>query len=288
MILIADSGSTKTDWLAIQTNTKESFPFETIGFNPMIQKTEFIKEQIGINTGLVQLANLVQKIFFFGAGCSSIGNNNKVLEALKFHFPKATIQVDHDMNGAVIALCQGKPGIACILGTGSNSVLFDGENQIKEVPSLGYVLGDEASGAYFGKKLVSDFLYKKLPAEIHQYFAIELGLNADILLPKIYGEPNPNRYLASFATVLSKFRETDYVQQLLETGFNEFFNIHVLCFKNYKQFPIHFVGTLALNFKEEIERVAKKHDAQIGVFVQKPIQALANYFIQQEKYYAQH
>jgi N-acetylglucosamine kinase-like BadF-type ATPase len=282
MILIVDSGSTKTDWLAIDTQTKEQIPYETIGFNPMIQSQSFIQEQISLNISLASQREHIQKIYFFGAGCSSEVNNEKVKNALKTNFPIAQIFVDHDLNGAIIALCQGEPGIACILGTGSNSVYFDGFSQHKKVPSLGYILGDEGSGSYFGKQLIKDYLYLNTPSEISDYIQNELNITKDIVLKKIYSEPNPNRYLASFGPVFSKFRKTSYIQKVLLEGFDTFFKIHVLCFENYKTLPISFVGSIALNFRTELETIAKKYDAKIGNFVQKPIQAIAQYYINME------
>ena len=279
MILIVDSGSTKTDWLAINTKSMEQFSFETIGFNPMIQTEEFIQSQISLNKDLINLNSDIINIYFFGAGCSTSENNNKVINALKANFPTSNILVDHDLNGALIALCQGNPGIACILGTGSNSIFFDGVHQQKKVPSLGFILGDEGSGAYFGKQLLRDFLYGNLPNEIFNYMSIELDLNKDIILQKIYGEPNPNRYLASFAIILSHFRQTDYVQKLLLEGFNSFFQIHILCFEKYREIPLNFVGSIAINFKSEIEIIANKYQCKIGRFVQKPIQAIAEYYL---------
>lgn len=282
MILIVDSGSTKTDWLAIDTKTMEQLPFETIGFNPMIQTQSFIENEISLNNSLTKLGNKIQKVYFFGAGCSTEANNEKVKNALQSNFPIAQIFVDHDLNGAIIALCQGEPGIACILGTGSNSVYFDGSEQHKKVPSLGYILGDEGSGAYFGKQLLKDFLYLNLPPEIDNFLKNERFIKKDIILKKLYSEPNPNRYLASFGPVFSQFRQTPYVQKVLLEGFDTFFQIHILCFENYKTLPISFVGSIALNFRTELEIIAKKYDATIGNFVQKPIQAIAQYYLNKE------
>lgn len=279
MILFADSGSTKTSWLLYDKNDRSRKYFETLGINPIIHHHEEIFQKVYSNTDLVAVADKVEDIKFFGAGCSSPERNKLAQAALKSIFTKASIEIDHDMKAAAYAICGNEPGIACILGTGSNSIFFDGTNLVESYAGIGYILGDEASGAYFGKILLRDFLYHLLPVEIEQYLLAEYKLEKNTIFQLVYKEASPNRYLASFAPVLSKFRETDYVQVTLQKGFTEFFDFHVSCFENYQDYPIGFVGSIANSFKEELKKVADEFECNLGKFVQRPIDAIADYFI---------
>ncbi|HNY55714.1 MAG TPA: hypothetical protein PKI86_08810 [Chitinophagales bacterium] len=279
MILFADSGSTKTAWLLYDPATTSRKYFETVGINPIIHHHEEIYQKIFSNTELVASAPTVQEIKFFGAGCSSPERNRLAEAALKSIFTNATIEIDHDMKAAAYAICGSEPGIACILGTGSNSIFFDGETLVESYAGIGYILGDEASGAYFGKTILRDFLYHLLPQEIEAYLLSEYKLEKNTIFQLVYKEASPNRYLASFAPVLSKFRETDYAQVVLQKGFTEFFDFHVSCFENFQEYPIGFVGSIATTFKPELEKVAAEFECTLGKFVTKPIDEIADYFI---------
>ena len=167
MLLVADSGSTKCDWVFTDGSEKRS-TYHTMGFNPFFHPTDLIESEIRKNTELSALASQVQHVFFYGAGASHPSRNAVIEEALKRVFTHAEITVDHDLTGAVYATCGDEPGIACIMGTGSNSCYFDGQDIYEEVPALGYVLGDEAGGTFYGKELLRMFLYHELPEKIHQ------------------------------------------------------------------------------------------------------------------------
>jgi len=279
MILFADSGSTKTSWLLYDKATGSRRYFETLGINPIIHHHEEIYQKVFSNTELVACAEQVDEIRFFGAGCSSPDRNKLAEAALKSIFTKANIDIDHDMKGAAYAVCGNETGIACILGTGSNSIFFDGEKLVESYAGIGYVLGDEASGAYFGKLILRDFLYHLLPHEMESYLLSEYKLEKNTIFQLVYKEASPNRYLAGFAPVLSEFRHLDYTQVLLQRGFTEFFDFHVSCFENYQEYPIGFVGSIANNFKEELQRVADDFECRLGKFVQRPIDDIADYFI---------
>ena len=279
MILFADSGSTKTSWLLYNPNTKSRNYFETVGINPIIHRHEDIYQKIFSNNELVAIAEIVHLVKFFGAGCSSLERNRLAEAALKSIFINATIEIDHDMKAAAYAVCGNEPGIACILGTGSNSILYDGENLVDSYAGIGYILGDEASGAYFGKIILRDFLYHLLPEEIEQHLLKEYKLEKNTIFQLVYKEASPNRYLATFAPVLSKFRAMDYVQVVLQQGFTEFFDFHISCFKHYQDLPIGFVGSIANNFQDELQRVADDFDCTLGKFVSNPIDDIADYFI---------
>lgn len=280
MILFADSGSTKTSWLLYDKKTGSKQYFNTLGINPTIQNKAEIIEKISGNPELIKNANMASDIIFFGAGCSSTERIDLVKSAIREVFLNAkSVTVDHDMKAAAIAVCGAKPGIACIIGTGSNSVFFDGENLTESYAGIGYILGDEASGAYFGKIIVRDFLYHLLPDEIEQHLLQVYKLEKNNIFQLVYKEASANRYLASFAPILSAFRETDYVQVLLQRGFTEFFDFHVSCFENYQDHPIGFVGSIANIFKTELENVANDFECTLGKFVTNPINDIADYYI---------
>lgn len=284
MILFADSGSTKTTWLLYNDKTGEKAYFHTLGIYPTIHSKDEIIQKIYNSPELIKYSDAVTKIFYFGAGCSSNERIALVESALRDVFVKATaVSVEHDMKAAAIAVCGNQPGIACIIGTGSNSIFFDGENLTESYAGIGYVLGDEASGAYFGKLILRDFLYHLLPEEMEAHLVTEYKLDKNRIFQLVYKEASPNRYLASFAPVLSTFRATDYVQVLLQRGFTEFFDFHISCFENYQEYPIGFVGSIASIFKEELERVATDFECTLGKFVTNPIDEIANYFIEQQK-----
>jgi len=282
MILFADSGSTKTSWLLYDKATGTKKYFETLGINPIIHHHEEIYQKVFSNAELVGTADNVTEIKFFGAGCSSPERNKLAEAALKTIFSNAAIVVDHDMKAAAYAICGNEPGIACILGTGSNSIFFDGKNLVESYAGIGYVLGDEASGAYFGKTIIRDFLYHLLPPEMEQYLLDEYKLEKNTIFQLVYKEASPNRYLASFAPVLSRFRETDYVQVTLNRGFTEFFDFHVSCFEHYQEYPVGFVGSIATSFKEELKKVADDFECSLGKFVHHPIDDIADYFIRKK------
>lgn len=280
MILFADSGSTKTSWLLYNPINNSKTYFDTLGINPTVQSHEEIIQKVHTNQNLIAIAKTIKEIRFFGAGCSSSERIALVESALKTVFKKATnINVDHDMKAAAISVCGSEPGIACILGTGSNSIFYDGENLTESYAGIGYVLGDEASGAYFGKTILRDFLYHLLPEEIEQHLLNEYKLEKNNIFQLVYKEASPNRYLASFAPILTIFRDTDYVKVILDRGFTEFFDFHISCFENYQEYPIGFVGSIAANFRPELEKVANDFECTLGKFVTNPIDEIADYFI---------
>ncbi len=279
MILFADSGATKTSWLLYDQATGNKQYFESRGINPVVQKHHEINDIVGQAQDLLKHNNEVEAIHFFGAGCSSAERNAIVADVLQLNFKNAKVYVDHDMKAAGIAVCGGKPGIACILGTGSNSILYDGEKWYGSKVGIGYVLGDEGSGAYLGKQLLRDFIYGILPKEMEQYLKDTYRLDKELILENVYKKLSPNRYLAGFGPVLSEFRKTEYVQQLLHFSFSEFFKYGVTSYKNYQQYPVGFVGSIAKYFDVELKQVAGEYGCTLGKFVQKPIDEIADYFI---------
>ncbi len=280
MILIADSGATKTDW-ALVTKNKTIYT-DTIGFSPMFQTVEFIVQEIADNDILTKDAAEVSHIYFYGTGCSSLERNNLIKKALGQIFAKAVIKVDHDIAGAVLATCEGKPGIACILGTGSNVVFFDGNKIHQYTSALGYILGDEAGGAYFGRRLLADYINHDLPPAMQHYFEKELYLQKETIYENVYQKPNANRYLGSFSKVLSQFKEEPYVMKLLKQGFDDFITIHIQKIPDYQQYPIHFVGSIADVFKDVLTDALKEKQGSLGRIVKNPIQEMVKAVLKYE------
>ncbi|MBR9860009.1 hypothetical protein GYB22_04545 [bacterium] len=274
MILIADSGSTKCDWVLIDQD-QSRIDTKSAGINPYFQDQKAIRKIIESDETLYINRGKITKVYFYGAGCSSDTLKARVASSLKTVFYNLTeIIVDHDMAGAAFALADGKPGICCILGTGSNSILYDGQNLVEQIPSSGFILGDEGSGAYFGKLLASKWLYKSLPDELQENFGNTFSLTKDAILNFVYREANPNRYLAQFAQFLSQQRDHPYIQQLIKRGFSEFLAIHVWCYKNFRNYPVHFTGSIAFHFQDELREVSRIHGIKIGNTIKTPIEGM--------------
>jgi N-acetylglucosamine kinase-like BadF-type ATPase len=276
MYLIADSGSTKCDWMLLKDNN-QSESFSTMGFNPFFHNESIISNAIKNNEGLYKYANEVELIFLYSAGCSSKELKLIVERGLREVFSKANIYVDHDLVGAAFSTYSGVPGITCILGTGSNSCFFDGDNVTEEVPALGYILGDEGSGSYFGKKLLADYLYKKLPADIHAKLQDELRLTKKEIFENVYMKPHANVYLASFMKIFSSFKDNAYVKTTVAAGMKHFLENHVCCFSNHQTVPVHFIGSIAYHFEDILKAEAKKLNIEVGNIIKKPIDGLVDY-----------
>lgn len=284
MLLVADSGSTKCDWIIVKP-TGERIETSTMGFNPFFHNSELIISELKKNDLLNLYADEISHIYFYGAGASSNVRNAIVETGLRSMFKKTTeIKVGHDVKAAVIATCQDNPGITCILGTGSNSCYFDGTIVHEVIPALGYILGDEGSGSYFGKKLLSKYLYKKLPMELADSLEKEYGVSKESILESVYNKPNANVYLASFMKFAHVNQSHPYFKELIYKGLSEFINIHVWCFENFREVPVHFVGSIAYYFKDCLEEVAKNHRFSIGNIIKRPVAPLADYYCKKLSY----
>jgi N-acetylglucosamine kinase-like BadF-type ATPase len=278
MLLVADSGSTKCDWILVKSNG-ERLETNTMGFNPFFHNEELIASEISKNEILMSHADKILNIYFFGAGASSKQRNTIVENGLKKVFKNTVeLRVDHDLIGAAIATAEDDPGIACILGTGSNSCYYDGITVHEVVPALGYILGDEGSGAYFGKILLSKYLYKKLPIELATALENEYGVTKESIFEAVYNKPNPNVYLASFMRFARDHNDHPFFKEMIYKGISGFINIHVWCYENFREVPVHFVGSIAYYFKDTLEEVAKNYRFTIGKIVKKPVTPLADYY----------
>lgn len=279
MYLIADSGSTKCDWMLVDEQGKEIESFTTMGFNPFFHDEHIIANAIRNNPGLFASAASVELVFLYSAGCSSRELKLVVERGLKHIFKQANVYVDHDLVAAAFATYNGKPGISCILGTGSNSCFFDGDNVSEEVPALGYILGDEGSGSYYGKKLLAEFLYHKLPKSISGILENQYKVTKKDIFENVYMKPHANVYLASFMKIFSDHRDNPWVVETIANGSRLFLQNHVQCFPNYRKVPVHFVGSIAYYFEDILRNVAGRMDIQTGNIIQKPIYGLVDYHI---------
>jgi N-acetylglucosamine kinase-like BadF-type ATPase len=277
MIVIADSGSTKCDWVVVDGEKRNEY--STMGFNPFFHNEEIISNAIKNNTELYSYSSQVKLVFLYSAGCSSRDLKAIVERALKMCFPHANIYVDHDLVAAAFATYDGTPGISCIMGTGSNSCYFDGDIVKEQVPALGYILGDEGSGSYYGKKVLTKFLYNQLPTELHKDLETKFKLTKDSIFQNVYMKPHANVYLASFMKVISDHKDLEFVKQMVFEGTVDFLKNHVCCFPNYQKYPVHFIGSIAFFHEDIVRKAAESLNVRIGNIIQKPIHALVDYHL---------
>jgi glucosamine kinase len=279
MILIADSGSTKTEWVLLG-GKGFSAEYTTRGVNPYflsvadittLFQSELIPQLSGIDL------RSVHNVFYYGAGCSSEEKCAMVQEPLQSLFPAAVVAVTHDLLGAARAGCGSKEGIAVILGTGSNSCLFDGEKIVANQPSLGFILGDEGSGGYIGKELLKQFLYHELPLQLHEAFVQEYQLSKEQILNKVYKEPMPNTFAASFTPFVAKHLNTDSMQQLVLDAFDVFFKRHISAYPNHAAYPISVIGSVGFVFKQQLQEIAARYHTHIQQLIQKPMDGLIRF-----------
>jgi len=273
--LIADSGSTKAEWVLIKEGRKRTF--FTQGISPYFLTTPQIAELVQSELGS-KLKNIeVENIFYYGTGCANPQNARNVKAALKKTFSKAHIAVEHDLTAAARALCGHEKGIACILGTGSNSCYYNGKKIIKNSPGLGYVLGDEGSGAYLGKKVLQYYLYDTFDDDLRALFDAKYATNSVEILENIYKKPLPNRYLASFALFLAENRGHYMIENILEDGLNDFFFHHLCKYREIWKLPVSFVGSVAHGFKDVIQQLCASYEFELGKILKNPMQGLIAY-----------
>ena len=236
-----------------------------------------------INNGIIKNVSPkdVRKIFYFGTGCSSKEQKKIISDALSQLFLNAQISVDHDITGAVLATCGNEEGIACIIGTGSNSVYFDGKEIQKNNYGLGYILGDEGAGTYLGKKLITHFLYGLLPNNLSVDFTKKYKLTRNDVIVNVYNNPTANTWLGSFAQFFAEHRDDAWVRSTINKGFEEFVQLFVKNFPRYESVPIHFVGSIAFHYSDILKVVARENKFNLGKIIQKPIEGLTEYFIKQ-------
>lgn len=272
LTLIAESGSTKTAWRLLSPSG-EIAQAKTAGFNPFYQSEEDIRTEL-THELLPQLSENPEVIFFYGAGCSNEKNSALVRRAIQSVFPGATVEVEHDLLAAARALCGRTPGIACILGTGSNSCFYDGEKIVLNVPSLGFTLGDEGSGGWLGKQLIIDYLRDDLPEHLVERFESRYKSSKEEILDNVYKKPFPNRYLASFSKFLFDHIRDPYVFDLVLSSFKLFLTRTVCKYPDYRNYPTHFTGSVAFYFNSVLRAACEEYGIVTGKVIEGPIAGL--------------
>lgn len=277
MILIADSGSTKTIWKCID-GAGQAHTAKTAGINPYYNTEEEIHHEIKHARSQLSSAK-VSEIFFYGAGCSTTLQKEKVIEGLKTQFQTDEIEVNTDLLGAARALFQQEPGIVCILGTGSGSCIYNGNDITYSIPSLGFILGDEGSGAFLGKLFVRDYLREEMPDDLLEEVNNELGITKDEVLKNVNQNSMPSRYLAEFSRFIYRKIDHQYMHDLVFQSFNEFVNEYVIRYKNYKKYKIGFIGSIADRYQHILKEVLVKKGIVLGRIEKNPIIGLVEYHL---------
>lgn len=273
--LIADSGATKCEWQLLEGGKKKKIL--TQGISPYFLSADQIVVllQKELLPKLKEAA--VEEVYYYGTGLSNPNNVQIIKGVLKKVFPMAHREVNHDMFGAARALCQHEKGMACILGTGSNVCFFNGKKIVKDSPGLGYVLGDEGSGAYLGKKVIQYFLYSTFDEDLKARFVAKYETNPVEILENVYKKPLPNRYLASFAEFLAENRGHYMVENIIEDGLNDFFFQHIYKFRESWTLPIHFAGSVAFGFKDVLKELCSTYELELGRVLKSPMQGLIEF-----------
>ena len=275
MVLIADSGSTKTDWMLLHEGKRQMF--RTSGINPYFLNEEAIMAVVSEDAALRDVAHQVRSLHFYGAGCTEKLHIHQVDKALQVVFSRSKVEVQTDMLGAARAVLGKKRGIAAILGTGSNSCAYDGENLVESVPSLGYLLGDEGSGMYIGRILIKSMLLNQIPTEIRTAFDKHFGLTQADIITATLSKPMPNRFLASFCEFFVNHLDDPRVRMLVQQAFRDFMNAHITEYDDYTVLPVGFVGSVAFFFQVALREVTSEFDIEDVIIMRSPIEALGQY-----------
>lgn len=278
MILIADSGSTKTNWYFLAKRKSQEKSCQTAGINPFFQSSEDILKTLEKEFSLDRKG--IEQIYFYGAGCANPEKNAVLLEALGKHFQSKSIAVESDLLAAARSLCGQSEGIAAILGTGSNSCYYDGSILRQHVSPLGYILGDEGSGAVLGRKLVADLLKNQLPDYLQARFLEMFGQTSIEIMENVYRKPFPNRYLASFTPFLSRYINEEPVYDLVKKSFNAFFVRNIRQYPRADRLPVHFMGSIAWHFADVLKEAANESGFKTGKIVQDPMEGLVKYHME--------
>ncbi len=283
MIFIVDSGSTKSDWLAIDSEGKQLLDRQrTTGLNPDILSPTKLEATIRKNPVLIANKNVISHLFFYGAGCGTERPRLMLETVLSTFFPNAQVSVKEDTYAAVYATVgyEHKPAVVCIMGTGSNCCYFDGENVEQRVNSLGYSVMDDASGNYFGRKLIRDYYFGQMPDYLKVSFAEKYNMDSDFIKFNLYKQPNPNAYLAKFAEFMFLNKDSEYVREMIKDGVRLFARNMIFQFEEeLKDCPVHFAGSIAYFSQDEIREVGEELGFRVGNFERRPIEGLVKYHV---------
>ena len=274
MILISDSGSTKAEW-TILSDDGNSEPILTSGINPFFQNSEDIFHLL--ENEFTSSQRKFDAIYFYGAGCTNQEKGNIIKSAISNFFDAKVITVGSDLLGAAHSLCQTKQGVACILGTGSNSCLYNGEIIVDQISPLGFILGDEGSGAVLGRKLIGDILKKQLPQSIIDDFFEDYPTTAAEILENVYKKPLPSRYLSNFTRFLSKNIQYTEIEQIVLSSFREFITRNLMQYSGIENTPINFTGSIAFHFEKQLRKVIEEQGLIFGKINQSPMKGLILY-----------
>ena len=277
MVAIVDGGSTKCDWVILDKFGKIFLKTETIGFNPNIISPELIVPEIEKNTNLTSIKDSLHRVFFYGSGCGVPENQATVENELQKVFANAEVVVKEDLTAAAYAAYNGKPAIVCILGTGSNSCYFDGKTVRRELPSLGFLIGDEGSGSAIGKHLLRRFFMKKLPDDLHQKFQEKYNLGIEDAIRNMYHNPRANAYFADFNKFVVENKTHPYFQNMIFDEMKNFLDYQVLPYAEAKDAEINFIGSIAYYYEDILRAAAAELNLNVGTIVQKPIESLVEY-----------
>jgi N-acetylglucosamine kinase-like BadF-type ATPase len=273
--LIADSGATKTEWcLAGEGKNKKII---TQGISPYFLNSEQIQELLQKELRSKIKNEPINEVHYYGTGCANPNNVKMIQNSILKVFPKSKVNVTHDLMAAARALCGNKKGIACILGTGSNSCLYDGKKIVKNSPGLGYVLGDEGSGAYLGKKVLQHYLYAEFDSGLMARFDATYVTTAVEILENVYKKPMPSRYLSGFAKFLADNRGHETIEKIIEEGLNDFFVAHICRYNEAAVLPINFTGGVAFGFQDVLLHLCQRHELKLGKILKSPMEGLIEY-----------
>lgn len=280
MILIADGGSTKTNWCLLNEAGRK-IHFNTEGYNPYFAKQDYIEQSLRTTLPDNLDASKVEEVYYYGAGCSTDANKKIVADAMQKVFVNAKINVDHDLLASCRALLGDEPGFAAILGTGTNTCLYDGKEITLNIDSLGYFLGDEGSGSNIGKRLLADYMKGFMPKGLSESFFNIYGLTNEDIFDNIYNKPLPNRFCASFSKFLYDFKAEypEYMEDVVDTAFTAFFEKLVIHYPNYKKHLLNVVGSVGYSFRDRLSVIADRFEMGVGKIIRSPIDDLVEYHL---------
>lgn len=275
-IIIAESGSTKTDWCHLRTGKKAAH-YKTAGINPYLQSPEGIATMLDAELAWERGAEAPEEVFFYGAGATGREGVASLKKLLVKTFGTKKVTVQGDMMAAARSLCGTQKGMVCILGTGSNSCYYDGKKIAANHPSLGYIAGDEGSGNHMGKRVLQYYAYNTFDAELRGQFEALFGADMDAIIAKLYSVPFPNRYLATFVQLLTTMRGHYMVENIVEDCLSDFFHHHILKYTQAWKEPIHFTGSIAHEFRDVLQSLCDQYELELGTIVQSPMAGLVKF-----------
>lgn len=276
MILIVESGSTKADWFLLESG-EVKMSFQTKGWNPLFLEIDEMKLRLQSYSELQSVFSSVKQLYFYAPGCSHIESKDNLRLLLELMFVNANVFVQSDMLAAARAVYKGKPLFVSILGTGSNTAFYDGEALEQFTPSLGYVLGDEGSGASLGRILLREYLYQRLPADLYLGFSKKHSISKDLVLQSVYKQEHPNRFLASYVPFLVEHKTHPFVVELVKKEFEDYLNTHILSHPMSCDYSIAFVGSVAFYFQDIMRELCSENNLTVSDFVQSPLKGLTAY-----------